>query len=75
MIQFTKVHKQYGDRFALKDINFSIHGGVCFGLIGLNGEGKSNLIEFHYDSLKRDSVNPVHNLVEPCSVVYGFRSN
>lgn len=33
--------------------------------------GEANFIEFHYDTLKQDSVNPVHNLIE--NISYSFQ--
>ena len=38
------VRKIYGDREAVKGINFSVKEGEIFGLIGPNGAGKTTTI-------------------------------
>lgn len=45
MIEFRNVTKKYDSTVALKDINFKIHNGQIFGLIGHNGAGKSTAIK------------------------------
>lgn len=45
MIEFRNITKKYDSTFALKDINFKIHNGQIFGLIGHNGAGKSTAIK------------------------------
>lgn len=37
--------KTYGTFAAVKDVNFGLHYGECFGLLGVNGAGVSGLIE------------------------------
>lgn len=44
MITFDHVSKQYGDKFALSDLNVTIDNGEIFGLIGHNGAGKTTTI-------------------------------
>lgn len=44
MITFDHVSKQYGDKFALSDLNLTIENGEIFGLIGHNGAGKTTTI-------------------------------
>lgn len=44
MIRFEHVSKQYGDTFALSDLNVTIENGEIFGLIGHNGAGKTTTI-------------------------------
>ena len=39
------VRKIYGDREAVKGINFSVKEGEIFGLIGPNGAGKTTLMK------------------------------
>ncbi|PKR77324.1 ABC transporter ATP-binding protein [Halalkalibacillus sediminis] len=45
MIQLNHIHKHYGPRVALDDVNLHISNGICFGLIGPNGAGKSTLMK------------------------------
>lgn len=44
MITFDHVSKQYGETFALSDLNLTIENGEIFGLIGHNGAGKTTTI-------------------------------
>ncbi len=43
-LKVTDVRKVYGDREAVKGINFTIHEGEIFGLIGPNGAGKTTTL-------------------------------
>lgn len=45
MIRIQNVSKRYGKVEALKDINLTIPEGVCYGIVGANGAGKSSLIK------------------------------
>jgi macrolide transport system ATP-binding/permease protein len=44
VIQVKKLHKNFGEREILKDINFEIRQGEKIGLVGWNGSGKTTLI-------------------------------
>ncbi|MCR8969125.1 ATP-binding cassette domain-containing protein [Facklamia sp. 7083-14-GEN3] len=44
MIKIQNLNKSYGKRHVLKDINLEIQPGEITGLIGINGTGKSTLI-------------------------------
>lgn len=39
-----KLSKKFGDRYAVKNVNFDIFEGEIFGLIGQNGAGKTTII-------------------------------
>jgi len=41
IIEARNLTKQYGDFYATKDVNFKVHSGEIFGLLGSNGAGKS----------------------------------
>jgi ABC-2 type transport system ATP-binding protein len=43
-LALTQVTASYGKRVVLRDISFAVSTGECFGLIGLNGIGKTTLI-------------------------------
>lgn len=45
IIETKGLCKQFGEMYALKDINFSIKEGEIHGLVGENGAGKSTLIK------------------------------
>ena len=45
MIEIKNVTKKYGDKEALKNINFEIKDGEIFGFIGHNGAGKTTMIK------------------------------
>lgn len=47
--------KSYGDKVAIADLNFSVEKGQVFGLLGLNGAGKSTTIRIILDILTADS--------------------
>ena len=45
MIEIKNVTKKYGDKIAIKDLNFDIKDGEIFGFIGHNGAGKTTMIK------------------------------
>ena len=45
MIEIKNVTKKYGDKVAIKDINFNVNDGDIFAFIGHNGAGKTTLIK------------------------------
>lgn len=45
MIEIKNVIKKYGDKVALKNINFNVNDGDIFAFIGHNGAGKTTLIK------------------------------
>lgn len=45
MIEVKNITKKYGDKFAIKDISFSIKKGEIVGLLGPNGAGKSTIMK------------------------------
>lgn len=44
-MRLDNVSKQYGDHFAVRDIDFAINQGECLALVGHNGAGKTTLIK------------------------------
>lgn len=44
-IRLDNVSKQYGENFAVRNIDFSIAHGECMALVGHNGAGKTTLIK------------------------------
>ena len=53
-IQFNNVYKSFLDKQILKDVSFSINSSNRIGLIGLNGVGKSTIINI---ILSKESIN------------------
>jgi len=45
IIEASKLSKQYGKQFAIKDVNFQIKEGMICGLIGPNGAGKTTIMK------------------------------
>ncbi|RMH51204.1 MAG: ABC transporter ATP-binding protein [Zetaproteobacteria bacterium] len=45
MIQADALSRKYGDRFAVRDLSFSIRRGEVMGLLGPNGAGKSTTMK------------------------------
>ncbi len=43
-LNFSHIHKRYGDKVASDDVSFEIRPGEIFGLLGPNGAGKTTLI-------------------------------
>ena len=43
MIQVENLTHRYGERTALRNVNFAVEKGEIFGLLGPNGGGKSTL--------------------------------
>lgn len=55
MLKITNVYKKYKNNEVLKGVTFSVKEGEIKGLIGVNGVGKSTLIECICGVKKRDS--------------------
>lgn len=47
--------KSYGEKVAIRDLSFTVERGQVFGLLGLNGAGKSTTIRIILDILNADS--------------------
>jgi ABC-2 type transport system ATP-binding protein len=43
-LEVNNVTKRFGDKIAVQDLNFKVERGQVFGLLGLNGAGKSTTI-------------------------------
>ncbi len=44
VLQVQNLRKRYGSLLAIDDLSFDLHQGEIFGLLGLNGAGKSTII-------------------------------
>lgn len=45
VMNVTHLSKNYGNKSALSDVNFSLEGGKIIGLLGSNGSGKTTLLK------------------------------
>jgi ABC-2 type transport system ATP-binding protein len=45
VIEVKNLTKRYGDRFAVRDVTFSVERGEIFGILGPNGAGKTTTVE------------------------------
>jgi ABC-2 type transport system ATP-binding protein len=45
LISITGLHKSYGKKHVVKDVNLSIHAGQIVGLVGPNGAGKTTCLQ------------------------------
>ncbi len=55
MIKIKNLHKSFGDRVILNNLNFSIKNGECVAIIGKSGIGKSVLLKHIIGLMKPDS--------------------
>lgn len=54
-LNICNLFKSFGKKTVLNDINLSVNPGEIFGLIGLNGAGKTTMIKIILGLLKQDS--------------------
>ena len=45
LIETHQLNKRYGDKVAVKDVNFTVRNGEIFGFLGPNGAGKTTTIK------------------------------
>lgn len=54
-LEIVNLNKKFGEKVVLNGINFELKSNEIFGLIGLNGVGKTTLIKIILDLLNSDS--------------------
>lgn len=54
-LQVSGISKRFKKRLVLDDISFNVKPGEIFGLIGMNGVGKTTIIKIMLDLLKQDA--------------------
>ncbi len=54
-LKITDLSKKFGEKIVLDRVNFELKSNEIFGLIGLNGVGKTTLIKIILDLLNADS--------------------
>jgi len=65
-LSVSHITKRYDDNLVLNDVSLSLNPGELFGLIGLNGVGKTTLIKIILD-LTRPDQGQVQLFGEPCT--------
>ena len=55
MIYLQNLHKQFGSKVILKNINFHLRPGERVGLVGENGTGKTTLFRIIMNTESSDS--------------------
>ena len=48
MLSLRAVNQFYGSQHTLWNVNIDFPQGICTGIVGLPGMGKSTLMELHY---------------------------
>jgi len=71
VVEIRGLDRQFGDKYALKGINFQAAEGMIYGLVGVNGAGKTTLIKHCLGLLRAMNgsvevfgLDPVRNPVE-----------
>ena len=59
MISVNNVSLQFGDRKLFEDVNIQFNPGHCYGLIGVNGAGKSTFLKILSGELDPQSGNVI----------------
>lgn len=54
-LEIKNLHKSYGNKEVLKDINFTFEEGKIYGLLGRNGAGKTTFFNALNEDIKIDS--------------------
>jgi ABC-2 type transport system ATP-binding protein len=72
-LEIASISKSYGKHRVLKDISFALNAGEIFGLIGLNGIGKTTLIKIILDLSRADNGH-AHILGKPSNTVESRRN-
>jgi ABC transport system ATP-binding/permease protein len=55
IVKINNLHKSYGEKVLFKDISFNINDGDKIGLLGINGTGKSTLLNIIFGKDDPDS--------------------
>ena len=54
MIEVIHIKKQYGEKYAVEDLSFTVEDGKLYGLLGTNGAGKSTTMNIITGYLRAD---------------------
>jgi ABC-2 type transport system ATP-binding protein len=68
VVQVSMLHREFGDKIALRNVSLTIPEGCVYGLVGGNGAGKTTLIR-HVLGLYRPQFGDVRLFgLDPCAV-------
>ena len=56
VLEIINLHKSFGDKFILKNIQIECKTGDIIGIFGRNGSGKSTLLKTIFGTLKADAI-------------------
>ncbi|MDC0857121.1 ABC transporter ATP-binding protein [Rickettsiales bacterium] len=73
VLEINNINKSFSGQNILKDINLSVNSGEVFGLVGVNGIGKTTLIKIILDLLSSDDGEV--NIFGKSSILTESRSN
>lgn len=71
-LQVNQVTKAFGDKMAVRDLSFTVEKGVVYGLLGLNGAGKSTTIRMILDIMQPDNGDITWKGQPTSKAKYGF---
>lgn len=70
LIDLIDIHKKFGEKIVLEDVNFSANESEKIAIIGKNGEGKSSFLKTIFGTLKPDSGRVIRQNNKSIAMLY-----